>query len=65
MQPRSGARMQPRACPELIEGAQALGGFSDRQLPAEPVLFPLNFLSTAIGCTPPPGGTSTQASVND
>jgi hypothetical protein len=24
-QPRSGARMQPRACPELVEGAQALG----------------------------------------
>jgi hypothetical protein len=23
--PRSGARMQPRACPELVEGAQALG----------------------------------------
>jgi hypothetical protein len=24
-QPRSGERLQPRACPELVEGAQALG----------------------------------------
>ena len=25
LQPRSGARMQPTACPELVEGAQAVG----------------------------------------
>ena len=25
MQPRNGVRMQPTACPELVEGAQAVG----------------------------------------